>query len=146
MNAVDKAFARYNWLIEELGPLKQHPDIEIYEPFYSYDRDILYVDVAPRSPPKWAKTAYKFASHEGMKYDRDSSVYGIDGQPRVSYSGLVWARCIEDFLDGSKVAFHIFSEQPLHREAEEQLAKLYSIFRERDNLEPMEVFRRYFRP
>ena len=78
-----------------------------------------------------------------MKYDRSWEPYGIDGQPRVSYSGNVWARYIGDFMDGSRVALHIWAQQPSHREAEEQLERLYGLFLARDALEPWQVFRKF---
>jgi len=140
----EKIQKRVNQLLSELKPLFQHSDILVTPSHYNQALDTLCLEVIPRSPISWAKTAYKFASQEDMKYDRDSQVYGIDGQPRVSYSGQVWARYVSSFVDSSKVAFHIWSQQPSHAEAEEQLAKLYGIFKERDGLEPMEVFRTYF--
>ncbi len=86
----------------------------------------------PRVGPHWARVAYQFAGHEGSKYDRASHIYGIDGQPRVSYDGLVFVRYIGDFLDGSKVAFHIWNQQPSHEDAEEQLGNLYALFLEKE--------------
>jgi hypothetical protein len=35
-------------------------------------------------------------------------------------------------------------QQPSHEEAEEQLVELYRLFKERDCLEPVEVFRKYW--
>ena len=133
---------RILWLMDEIRPIAQHNDLGILPLGYDAEGDILYVDAVPRSGPKWADTAYGFAKQDGMKYDRDSGVYGIDGQPRVSYSGQVWARYIGQFLDGSKVAFHVWSQQPTHEEAEEQLGGLYGLFKDRDGLEPSDVFRK----
>jgi hypothetical protein len=115
----------------------------VYPRFYKNSTDTLYMEIYPLLTPRWAETCYQFAKQEGMKYDRDSRIYGIDGQPRVSYDGNVWARFLTDFEDSSKVALHIWSEQPSHREAEEQLGRLYGMFLERDNLEPIEVFRKF---
>jgi hypothetical protein len=140
----EKIDQRIDWLLRELRPLQQHPDIFIYPNSYDADRDTMYFEVQPRTGTNWSETAYRFAQ-DCMKYDRGSHIFGIDGQPRVSYSGFVWARYIGDYEDGSKVAFHIFSEQPSHREAEEQLGRLYSLFMERNGLEPMDVFGRYIR-
>jgi len=138
----EKAY-RVGCLLDDLRPLEQHPDIDIYFNAYCIDEDTIYLDVIPRSESRWAETAYRFGKQEGMQYDRSPGIYGVDGQPRVSYDGLVWARYIGDFLDGSKVAFHVYSEQPSHRDAEEQLTELYRLFSERDGLEPIEVFKRY---
>ena len=93
---------RILWLMDEIRPMTQHNDLGILPLGYSKDEDILYMDVIPRSGPKWAETAYRFAKQDGMKYDRDTSIYPFDGQPRVSYSGGVWVRFIGDFMDGSK--------------------------------------------
>ena len=41
------------------------------------------LDIIPVSPSRWADVVYNFSRHEGMKYDRDKSIYGIDGQPRL---------------------------------------------------------------
>jgi hypothetical protein len=108
---------------------------------YDKGRDSFHLSVRPKSAPMWAETAYKFS--EEAKYDRSFNVHGIDGQPRVSYSGLVWARYISDFMDGSKVVLNVESQQPSHSKAEEQLMRLYGKFQERDGLEPMEVFRKF---
>ena len=91
----------------------------------------------------WARTAYKFSKMGNMKYGRAEGPYPIDGQPRVSYSGLVWARYVGDFVDGSKVSFNVLSEQPSHEDAEEQLTELYGRFLELDGLQPAEVFRKF---
>ncbi len=136
---------RILWLMDEIRPITQHNDLDILPLGYSKDEDILYMDVIPRSDPKWAETAYRFAKQDGMKYDRDSGIYGIDGQPRVSYSGQVWARYIGQFLDGSRVAFHVWSQQPSHEDAEDQLGRFYGMFRERDGLEPIDVFRKFLK-
>lgn len=143
-NGFDLTESRICWLLKELSPLTQHSGLYISPHTYESRDDILHLEISPRSSQEWARTAYRFAKHDGMTYDRDSTVYGIDGQPRVSLSGLVWARYIGHFEDGSRVAFHISSLQPSHREAEEQLSELYGLFRERDGLEPVEVFERYF--
>jgi hypothetical protein len=84
----EQAYQRANRLLDELASLAQHPDLSIFPRTYDPEGDTIYLDVMPRSGPKWAETAYQF-SKNGMKYDRDTSGYGIDGQPRVSYSGLV---------------------------------------------------------
>lgn len=139
----EKVRERIDWLMEEIAPVMQHADIDVIPRCYNIDLDTLYLDVSPGSGPEWASTAYEFAKHEGMKYDREPGDYGIDGQPRVSYSGLVYARYVGPFLDGSRVGFNIWSQQPSHRDAEEQLMRFYGLFRERDGLEPLEVFRKY---
>ena len=131
-------------LMEEIYPLTQHNDLGILPVAYRPGEDTLYLEVMPRSGPKWAETAYGFAKQENMKYDRDYEVYGIDGQPRVSYSGLVYVRLKAPFLDGSKVVLNIWSQQPSHEEAEAQLSRLYALLHERDGLEPLEVFRKFF--
>jgi hypothetical protein len=115
----------------------------VYPRFYHHSTDTLYLEIYPLSTPRWAETCYQFSKHPNMQYDRDSQVYGIDGQPRVSYSGNVWARFLSDFEDGSRVALHIWAQQPSHREAEEQLERLYGLFFLHDNLEPWEVFRKF---
>ena len=79
-----------------------------------------------------------------MKYDRDTSIYRIDGQPRVSYSGQVWVRFIGGFIEGSRVALNITAYLPSHEDAEEQLGRLYGMWQERDGLEPMEAFRKFY--
>ena len=130
-------------LLNELTPLTHHSDLMVYPRFYQHSTDTLYLEIYPLSAPRWAETCYQFAKHPRMKYDRDSSVYGIDGQPRVSYAGNVWARFLTDFEGGSKVALHIWAQQPSHADAEEQLGRLYGLFLNRDNLEPIEVFRKF---
>ena len=62
----------------------------------------------------------------------------------MSYSGRVWERYIGDFEDCSRVAFHVWNQQPSHSDAEEQLSRLYGLWREGYGLEPMEVFRKFF--
>ena len=134
---------RLDRLLSSLYPMAMHNDLEIYPRGYDVEADVLYLDVMAASFPMWADVAYEFANHEGMKYDRNYDVYGIDGQPRVSYSGLVWVRFLGDFEDESRVGMHIWSQQPSHIQAEEQLARYYSHFLERDGLEPMEVLMLY---
>ena len=134
---------RITYLFNEIYPITQHNDFEILPTAYDAVRDIFYIEVMPVSAPEWARVAYEF-SRGGIKYDRGSDVFGIDGQPRVSYSGQVWVRYIGDFEDGSRVAFHICSQQPSHSDAEEQLSRLYGLWQERDGLEPIEVFRKFF--
>jgi hypothetical protein len=76
--------------------------------------------------------------------DRDAGLYGINGQPRGSYSGLAWTRYITPFLDGSKTGTNVWSQQPSHSDAEYQLGKFYGMLEYVDGLEPLEVFRKYF--
>ena len=133
---------RVEWLFDEVSPLAYHSDLIIEPHAYLPDIDTLHIDVIPRSPAKWAKTAYEFGS-QGMKYDRSFRIFGIDGQPRVDFSGMVWVRYVSDFLDGSKVAMNIWSEQPSHNYAERELMKYYGLWKARDGLEPMDVFRRF---
>ena len=134
---------RLKYLLVDLIPLSHHNDFKIAPDVYDEETDTIHFEVRPRSSPEWAKMAYKFAKQEGMKYDRNTRVYDIDGQPRVTFSGDVWVRYVGDFLDGSKVAFHIWSQQPSHRDAEEQLLELYGRFMEFDGLSPPEVFKKY---
>ena len=131
-------------LVNAAYPLSQHNDFHASPFSYDPQDDVLYLDIIPRPRSRWADVAYGFSQHEGMKYDRDTSIYGIDGQPRVSYSGLVWVRFIGDFIYGSRVALNIVAPQPSHSDAEEQLGRLYGIWQERDGLEPMEAFRKFF--
>ena len=135
---------RITTLFNEISPITQHNDFEILPTAYDAERDIFYIEVMPVSAPEWARVVYEF-SKNGMKYDRRSDFFGIDGQPRVSYSGQVWARYIGQFLDGSRVAFHVWSQQPTHEEAEEQLVRLYGLFKEREGLEPIDVFKKYLK-
>lgn len=130
-------------LMKDVYPLSQHNDFFVYPLGYNSEIDALYLEVEPRQPSQWADVAYKFSQQEGMKYDRDTAVYHIDGQPRVSYSGTVWVRYVGDFEDGSRVALCIRSCQPSHSEAEEQLGRFYGIFKEKEALEPIDVFRKY---
>jgi hypothetical protein len=139
-----KSSRRAYRLMKEVYPITQHNDIGVLPVGYSPEEDTLYLEVMPRSAPRWAETAYQFAKQEGMKYDRERSGYGIDGQPRVSYCGKAWVRFLTDFVGGSRVALHIWSQHPSHEEAEEQLVELYRLFKERDGLEPVEVFRKYW--
>ena len=134
---------RITSLFDEIYPITQHNDFEILPTAYDAESDIFYIEMMPVSAPEWARVAHEF-SKNGMKYDRRNDVFGIDGQPRVSYSGRVWVRYIGDFEDGSRVAFHIWSQQPSHRDAEEQLSRFCGLWQERDGLEPMEVFRKLF--
>jgi hypothetical protein len=140
---LEKYSSRARQILNELVPLTYHSDIFVYPRYFDHETETLYMEILPCSSPRWAQTAYSFAKQPGMKYDRSTEVYYIDGQPRVSYDGLVWARYIGDFEDGSKVAFHIWSQQPSHREAEEQLSEFYGRFLEFDGLEPLEVLRKF---
>jgi hypothetical protein len=140
---LDEFSLRAREILNELVPLSYHSDIFVYPRYFDHETDTLYMEILPCSGPRWAQTCYQFATQEGMKYDRSGAVYGIDGQPRVSYDGLVWVRYIGDYEDGSKVAFHIWSQQPSHRAAEKQLEHLYALFLELDGLKPLEVFRRF---
>jgi hypothetical protein len=97
----------------------------------------------PRSPPKWAETAYKFGKEDKVSYDRSYKIYGIDGQPRVSYSGLVWVRYIAPFEDNSRVGFNIWSLHPSHEQAEAQLGSYYGLWKFRDGLDPFEVMTKF---
>ena len=137
----EEIHSRINWLIGEIFPLTMHDDLVVSPQAYDKGTDTFHLDVMPQSAPLWADTAYHFA--KGAKYDNDYNVHGIDGQPRVSYSGLVWVRYISDFLDGSRVAFHVWSKQPSHKHAEQQLSNLYGLFQGLDDLEPIEVFRKF---
>lgn len=62
-----------------------------------------------------------------MKYDLGTSIYGIDGQPRVSGSGGVWVRFIGDFIDGSKIIMNIKTQHSSYPDADEQLGSLYKM-------------------
>jgi hypothetical protein len=139
----EKHRKRAQYLMHELEPLTQHPDLWFYPYAYNPIIDSLSIEVMPQVRVNWAETAYRFSKMGNMKYDQPSNAYRIDGQPRVSYSGLVWVRYICDFVDNSKLVFHILSEQPSHEEAEEQLGRFYGLFRERDGLEPIEVFKKF---
>jgi len=130
-------------LLDELIPLTQHSDLTLYHYGYSPSRSTLYLEILPRSSSNWASTAYRFANQPNMKYDRDASVYGIDGQPRVSSDGNVWVRFKQPFLENSNVALQISSNQPSHHDAEMQLMKYYGLFQERQGLEPAEVFQKF---
>lgn len=92
---------------------------------------------------RWFEAAYDIGNHDGIKYDKDWTLYGIDGQSLCSYFGLVWARYIGDFLDNSKVGLNVMAQRPNHREAELQLAMLYGLLKDQDGLEPFEVFRKF---
>ena len=140
----EKTKQRISKLLKYLDPLFQHSNIFITPTVYIPKTNTLHLDITPRSSPEWAKIAYQFAHHDGMRYDKGTDVHGIDGQPRVSYSGCAWVRFINDFEDGSKVVLNIWSQQPSHRDAENQLKEYYGRFLVHDNLEPMEVFRKYF--
>ncbi|MBI4775962.1 MAG: hypothetical protein HY788_17615 [Deltaproteobacteria bacterium] len=131
-------------LLRDLYPLTQHSELYVYPAVYVPENDTLYVEVTPRSTINWARVAYQYAKEEEMLYDRDRGPYGIDGQPRVSYGGLVWVRYITDF-EGSKVALQIWAQQPSHRQAEEQLADFYRLFREHEGIEPIRVFQRMWK-
>lgn len=136
---------RIEMLLGELFPITQHSDLVVFPTSYNKKTDTLYTQVQPASPPKWAYTAHEFANHEGMKYDRDSEAFRVDGQPRVGGPGLVWVRYVGPFVDGSRVGLHIWSQQPSHEEAEQQLSELYGRFMELDGLEPIEVFRKFMK-
>ncbi|MEW6664148.1 MAG: hypothetical protein AB1512_02860 [Thermodesulfobacteriota bacterium] len=138
-----KSRRKGNLLLDEAYPLTQHNDIWVIPAGYSPEEDMLYLEVMPRSGTGWAESAYQFGRHEGMKYDPFMSGYGVDGQPRVSLCGQVWVRFVNRFLRNSRVSLHIWSQQPSHEDAEEQLARFYGLFREREGLEPIEVFRKY---
>jgi hypothetical protein len=131
-------------LLKYLDPLFQHSNIFIEPTAYNLRTNTLHLDINPRSSPEWAKIAYQFAHHEGMRYDKETEVYRIDGQPRVSYSGFAWVRFINDFEEGSKVVLNIWSQQPSHMDAENQLKEYYGRFLVHDNLNPVGVFKKYF--
>lgn len=132
-------------LLGNLAPLAQHSNIHVLPHSHNPISDTLNIEIIPRSSPKWAKTAFEFANHQNIKYDQDKSVYGIDGQPRVSYSGMVWVRYLTPFEENSKIALQIWSQQPSHSEAEEQLSEFYSLFQTRKGMEPIEVFKELMR-
>jgi hypothetical protein len=129
--------------MDELYPLTQNNDFHIFLVGYNLESDTLYLEIEPRVPHHWADVAYQFSQQEGMKYDRDTAIYPVDGQPRVSYSGLVWVRYKGDFEGGAKVALSIQSELPSHSDAEEQLARFYGLYKDRNGQEPIDVLRRY---
>jgi hypothetical protein len=81
--------------------LAQHPDLSVAPHVYELEEDTLHVEIHPKSAPSWAETAYEFGEHPNMRYDKNSGIYGTDGQPRVSFSGLTWVRYITDFVDGA---------------------------------------------
>lgn len=139
----EETLERIEWLMDEIRPLTQHNDFRVYPFAYKEKNDTLFLDVVPVSGPEWAKVAHRIARQGGMRYNRDTSVYHIDGQPRCSYGGQVWAGYVGDFLDGSRVALRVWSQQPSHRDAEDQLSSLYARFVELDGLEPIEVFQKY---
>jgi hypothetical protein len=97
----------------------------------------------PRSPSKWAETAYKFGKDEKVSYDHSYKIYGIDGQPRVSYSCLVWVRYIAPFEDNSRVGLNIWSLHPSHEQAEAQLQSYYGLWQVRERLDPFEVMTKF---
>ncbi|MFX0117717.1 MAG: hypothetical protein ACFFB3_24445 [Candidatus Hodarchaeota archaeon] len=138
-----KIDSRIYWLLDELLPLSYHSDLTVAPHAYDPRSDTLYVNANPKIAAKWAETAYQFGKDAGVKYDRYHSVYGIDGQPRVSGSGLVWVRFVSPFEDDSSIGLHVWSRQPSHCQAEEQLGKYYAMFLERDGLEPMQVFQKF---
>ena len=135
--------SRIDWLLDEISPLTYHSDILIAPHAYLPDSDTLHLDVMPRSPPKWAETAYKFGKDEKVSYDRSYKIYGIDGQPRVSCSGLVWVRYIAPFEDNCRVGLNIWSLHPSHEQAEAQLGSYYGLWKFRDGLDPFEVMAKF---
>lgn len=138
-NEIDK---RVNWLLDEISPLTYHSDFDVAPHAYLPDSDTLHINVIPKSPSRWAYIAHEFGCHD-VKYDRSHRVFNVDGQPRVDYSGMVWVRYVGDFLDGSNVAMNIWSRQPSHYMAERELAKYYGIWKERHDMEPIDVFRKF---
>jgi hypothetical protein len=135
--------SRIDWLLDEIAPLTQNCNLGVYPHAYDPEVDTLYLDVTPRIQSKWFETAYQFAKHENMKYDRSYKIYGIDGQPRVSYSGLVWVRYLSPFEDGSNVGLNIWSQQPSHVDVEAQLGLYYSLWKERHDMEPIDVLQKF---
>ena len=135
--------ARINWLLDELAPLSYHSDILISPHAYIPESDTIYLNVVPKSPAKWAETAYSFCQDNDFKYDRSHRLYGIDGQPRVSSDGFVWVRYIWDFLDGSKVGMNIWSQQPSHSAAECELGNYYRLWQCEHGMEPVDVLRKF---
>ncbi|UCG04922.1 MAG: hypothetical protein JSV83_13430, partial [Desulfobacterales bacterium] len=113
--------SRIDWLLDEIAPLTYQSDFDVAPHAYLPDSDTLYLDVRPRSASRWAQVAHDFGHHEYMKFDRSYKIYGIDGQPRVSYSGLVWVRYIAPFEDNCRVGLNIWSLHPSHEQAEAQL-------------------------
>ena len=133
---------RINQMLEELGPLADSEDYITYPHSYRPESDTLYLEVMPYAPSEWADIAYDFSERQGMKYDRDCSIFGIDGQPRVSYSGLVWVRFVSPLKNGATLGQHIWANLWTHDQAEDQLCKYYGKFK-KDGLEPMDVFKKF---
>lgn len=140
METAEQRAIKLGW---QVVPLSYHDDLYVIPHSYDYINDILNIDVMPKSAPKWAETAYQFAKHGNMKFDKRYQPYGVDGQPRVATNGVVWVRFITPFVERSQAALHIWSRQPNHAAAEIQLMKFYRLFQKRDGLEPIDVFRKY---
>ena len=140
------ALYRAGKLADDLYPISGHSEFVIKPHDYDAEIDTIHMLVMPKSACNWAKTAFKFGRQEGMKYDRSNKVHHHDGQPRVMITEKnFWnvARFIGDFEDRSKVALEIFSQQPVHYDAERQLGKYYAFWKVVDGLEPIEVFRKF---
>jgi hypothetical protein len=123
-------------------PLAENEDYLVTLNSYIPDSDTLYIDVMPYAPSEWADIAYDFSKKPGMKYDRSHESFGMDGQPRVSYSGIVWVRFVSPFEDGTTLGQNIWADMWTHAQAEDQLSRYYGKFME-DGLEPMEVFKKF---
>jgi hypothetical protein len=119
---------RISWLLEELRPMADSEDYMAYPHSYKPENDTLYLEIMPYAPSEWADIAYDFANKDGIKYDREYSICGIDGQPRVSYSGLVWVRFVSPFKDGATLGQNIWADLWTHDQAEDQLTRYSGSF------------------
>jgi hypothetical protein len=67
-----------------------------------------------------AVTAHLVAERLGYFTPESAAMAGLDGL----HGRENWCEYIGDFEDRSKVAFHVWSQQPSYRDAEEQLSWL----------------------
>jgi len=99
-------------------------------------------------PARWAQYACLTVGSlmdMGFTYAPFNHFFGIDGQPRVSYTGNVWLT-MAGFVDGVEVILHVITDLGSHALAEYELLRFYSLVKERLCLEPLDLFRKMICP
>lgn len=135
---------KYHTIMGDISMLTLHSDLRIPPP--KFRDDLFHVRVFPSQECNWYQTAYKFGHHPNIKYHKMESVYPIDGQPRVfrNENGIFdYIRFVAGYDKWDNIAFEIVARQPSTDMAERQLLKYYSLWKERHDMEPMDVFRKF---
>ncbi len=90
--------------------------------------------------PEFACMMVESLSKEGFRYAPPNEFFGIDGQPRVDFSGRAWIT-LHGEIDGIELILHIWSFCGGHRLAEYALARFYGLVQETMKLDPLSLFR-----